>query len=207
MNSSKKILVPVRKFNHVIFPAACQREICCDFTLVKQVWSTPVINASGVVFSYNEIAAGATATGKPTTDSVKIAKINSCGNVVEVVLADTEDVNSLKTACDVCCGDPAVVFSATIPAVRTEDTPCVNSAGNRVESIPYRDGATLVVAATFNQVAATPVPSANYASGAAFVAWANTNWSAYGVWVDDATNKIVTLTLATAVNSVGITIL
>ena len=203
---SKKISVPVRKFNHVVFAVACKREICCDFKLVKQVWSTPVINASGVVVSYNEITAGADATGKPTTDSVKIAKVQSCGDIVEVVLADTEDVSSLKAACNICCGDPEVVFAATIPAVISEVTPCVNASGNRVVSIPYRDGNALVLAGTFNQVAGTPSPSANYASGAAIATWATTNWSAYGTWVDDATNKVLTLTLATGVNSAGVTI-
>lgn len=203
---SKKISVPVRKFNHTIFAVACKKEICCDFTLVKQVWSTPVINASGILVSYNEITAGADATGKPTTDSVKIAKVQSCGDIVEVVLADTESVASLKAACNICCGEEEVVFAATIPAVISEVTPCVNASGNRVVSIPYRDGNALVVAATFEQVAATPSPSASYASGAAFVTWATTNWSAYGTWADDATNKVVTLTLATGVDSAGVTI-
>ena len=203
---SKKISVPVRKFNHVPFAVACKKEICCDFQLVKQVWSTPVINTAGVVISYNEITAGADGTGKPTTDSVKIAKVNSCGDIVEVVLADTESVLDLKAACNICCGDPEVVFAATIPAVISEVTPCINASGARVVSIPYRDGNTLVVAATFEQVAATPSPSASYASGAAIATWANTNWSAYGVWADDATNKVLTLTLATGVDSAGITI-
>lgn len=204
--STKKISVQVRKFNHVTFTAACKKEICCEFVLIKQVWSTPIINASGTVTGYEEITAGADATGKPGTDSVKIAKVNSCGDIVEVVLADTESVASLKTACNVCCGDPEVVFSATIPAVRSEVTPCVDDAGARKISIPYRDGAALVVAATFNGVNATPLPLANYATGAAFVTWATTNWSAYGTWADDATNKVVTLTCAVGTTSAGITI-
>lgn len=203
---SKKISVQVRKFNHVTFAVACKKEICCDFVLIKQVWSTPIINASGNVTGYAEITAGADATGKPGTDSVKIAKVNSCGNIVEVVLLETESVATLKAACNVCCGDPEVVFSGTIPAVKSEVTPCVDSAGARKISIPYRDGATLVVAATINQAAATPSPSANYASGAAFVTWATTNWSAYGTWADDATNKVITLTCAVGTTSAGITI-
>lgn len=203
---SKKISVQVRKFNHVTFAVACKKEMCCDFDLIKQVWSTPIINSSGVVTGYAEITAGADNTGKPGTDSVKIAKVNACGDIIEVVLGDSESAASLKAACNVCCGDPEVVFSATIPAVRSEVTPCVDAAGARKVSIPYRDGAALVVAATFNQVAATPSPSASYASGAAFVTWATTNWSAYGTWADDATNKVVTLTCAVGVTSVGITI-
>lgn len=204
--STKKISVQVRKFNHVIFAVACKKEICCDFVLIKQVWSTPVINAAGAVVSYSEITAGADATGKPGLDSVKIAKVNSCGDIVEVVLGDTESVATLKAACNVCCSDPEVVFAATIPAVRSEVTPCVDSTGARKLTVPYRDGNTLVVAATFNGVNATPAPSASYASGAAFATWATTNWSAYGTWADDATNKIITFTPVVGITSVGLTI-
>ena len=84
-------------------------------------------------------------------------------------------------------------------------SPCVDDAGARKIAIPYRDGAALVVAATFNGVNATPAPSANYASGAAFATWATTNWSAYGTWADDATNKIITFTPVVGVTSAGIT--
>ena len=87
-----------------------------------------------------------------------------------------------------------------------EVQPCSNAAGERIISIPYPTATPLVVAATFNQAAASPAPTASYASGAAFAAWATSNWSAYGTWSNDATNKVITFKAAVATLSAGIKI-
>src|SRR6188768_226828 len=101
-NCSKKITVQVSKFNNIEYPLSCQKEICCDYDVSGTYWKQPVLDKGGSVIGYNYTPSSET---KPSTDSIKIVRLTSCGATVEVVIADADTDAVIKAACDLCCGD------------------------------------------------------------------------------------------------------
>lgn len=203
MCTSKKITVKVTKFNNVEFPTGCQKDICCDMVIEGDYWKTPVLDKKGLLNGYTYSSA---TLSKPTPDSYKVVKLNSQGYQVEAVIADGQTSAILKEACAVCCGDTPIEFTATIPAPIIEIWPCENSAAKRLVSIPFPSTTPLTLVATFGMVAATPAPSTTFANPAALKTWVSANWGAYGTFTHDTVNQILTLELASGVNSAGISI-
>jgi len=202
---SQKIKVMVVKFNQLEYAGGCLKEICCPFQVVGTYWRSPELSTGGEVIGHYYTPAS---EAKPGTDSVKIVKIHSCGDNVEVAINDADTDQVLKDACDLCCGDAPVDFSSvTVPEPIQEVRPCEDENGDRKIAVSYPSvNANLNLAGTFDGVDGTPAPSNPTGTAAQIKTWANANWSAYGSWDVDATNKMVVLTLDPSVTSAGFTI-
>lgn len=204
-----KIQVKVSMWNQIKYPEGCTKEICCGSGLQirETYWKQPLISIDGVLLGYTKITPTATdGSDKPSTDSYKVVKVISCGNTVEVVVADDETAQKIIDACNACCGDAPIAFDHTIPAAILEYQPCEDANGDRKIAVVYPDGGVLNVSGTFEGVAMSPAPTNPYASGAAIkTAW-DANWTAYGTMVHDVTNKTLVITLAVGVDSGMLTI-
>jgi len=203
---TKKITVQVVQIDDVEFPASCQKDICCcDYVVNGIYWRQPVLDKGGNVIYYQYIAQ---TESKPSTDSIKVVKLVACGHSVQVVIPDADTTDAkIKEACDLCCGDTPIEFDETIPTPISEQYPCENADGDRIVSIAYPTcSGNLVFAATSEGVDITPAPAASYANAAAIkTAW-DSDWTAYGVMTHDATTKVLSVTLADGVTSLGMTI-
>jgi hypothetical protein len=203
----ERINVKVVRFNNVYFPAGCMKDICCPVVVNGTLWMTPVLDTvSGEVVDH--VYTKKVNNTPPQTDSMPIIRLtDSCGNKADVLIADNESANKVTDACALCCDDTPAVFNAAIKAPVMEIKLCADATGAKKMNVAYKTPTPIVVAATFNGAAPSPAALANYASAAAFVTWVGTNWGAYitGI-VNDATNKIFTITFHSSVNTAGIKI-
>lgn len=182
----------------------CIKSIDCSFAETKGAfWYTPKSNADGTFAGWKKTAYNAS---KPSTDSFKVVEVRYKNTNIAVIVADNETEETFNNNCNQCCGDAPVDMSAnSMPVFTLEAAICPNAAGNRVVSEAYHSGTIKVVNSFSGAPHATP-PIASYASAAAFVTWANTNWSSMGTWVNDSGNSIINLTLANGITSAGFTI-
>lgn len=189
------------------FPAGCTKQIeCSELTPTGHFWYTPSSSTNGVFNGYKKTAGTATKPNIALSDSFKVVEARWNNTNISIVVADAETDKTLSDNCNVCCGDtPTDMSGNTIPAFALEATICPNAAGNRIISEAYPSG-TIKVAASFNGAPASPAPSSSYASAAAFVTWANSNWSAYATWANDSVNGIINATLANGVTTGGVNI-
>ena len=182
----------------------CVKSIDCSFATTKGAfWYTPQSNSDG---SFAEWKRTPLPANKPTTDSFKVVEVRYKNTNIAVIMGDNDTEETFNNNCNQCCGDAPVDMSAAVmPVFALEANICANAAGNRIVSEAYPSGAIKVVN-SFSGAPHATAPSASYASAAAFVTWANSNWSSMGTWTNDSGNSIINLTLANGITSAGFTI-
>lgn len=201
-----KIKVNVAKWGTKMYESTlgCIKTIDCDHAETRGTyWYTPQSNSNGTFAGWKKTAGNAS---KPSSDSFKAVEIRYKNTNIAIIVGDSESETTFNDSCNQCCGDAAADMSSNaMPVFALEASICVNAAGNRVVSEAYPAG-TIKVVNSFSGAPHTTAPSANYASAANFVTWANTNWSSMGTWANDAVNGIINLTLANGITSAGFTI-
>lgn len=178
----------------------CPKDVSinCEASSIRgTVWFVPNIK-NGVFTGYNRVRSST----KPTTDSVKTVEVkdNNTGLVTWVLINDNQTETELTERCAACCGDVTATDAVTIPAVIIEEAACCEVPEQACEYNFLSPVAALPVGKAYSAsgskegVAFTPaVPAAGFASLALLVAWANTNWVAYGTFsVSGQTVKLVT---------------
>lgn len=179
----------------------CVKTIDCSFVTTKGTfWYTPQSNSDGTFAGWKRTST------KPSSDSFKVVEARYKNTYIAIIVGDSETEETFNNNCNQCCGDAAGdMSSALMPVFALEASICANAAGNRIISKAYPSGAIKVVN-SFNNAPHTTAPSPSYVSAAAFVTWANSNWSSMGTWTNDAVNGIINLTLANGITSAGFTI-
>lgn len=197
-----QIKVKVVKWGTTLYPTGCVKSIeCTEATTNRHVWYTPQSNAQGVFIGYKETSGS---LSKPTADSFKVVEMRVNNTNIAVVVADSETDATFNANCNICCGDAPVDMSTNaVPLFALEAQICPNAAGNKVVSRAYPLSGAIKVLASFSGAPPATAPLASYANAAAFVTWANTNWSAMGTWSNDAVNSIISCTLGAGVTSAG----
>lgn len=193
------------QFNGVTFPNGCQKDICCPIKVNGTLWRTPVLDtSSGEVIDYSYTKK--TNNTPPQADSMAIVRFtDSCGNRVDALIADNETAAVITDACAICCGDTPPSFTTAIKAPIQEVKLCADSTGAKKLAVAYKASGALVMAATFNSAAPSPAVLGSYANAGALVTWVLANWGAYvTACTNDATNRIITFTLHSSVNTTGI---
>jgi hypothetical protein len=161
------------------------------------VWFVPVI-VKGRLKNYRPVIQ----TAKPTADSVRAVRVKDTetGNTYYLALGDAALDTDFSTICNACCSATSNNLPAvTVPNPLLEEYGCTNATTGNYEYVYVAPslvaGEVYRAEGSLEGVAFTGALAGGHASVAAFVTWANTNWSAYGTW--SAVGQTLKLTNAT----------
>lgn len=170
--------------------------VSCDYESQGERWMVPVVSG-GAVQSYDE-----SFEDPEQADAFKAVRLVSKADGTIIYILGTED--QWLDACNGCCGETPAMDSVTIPDANLDGPVCceteitesdceyiLNSAAGEIAA-----GQLIQLSGSVDGVPFTPVSdAAGFASYAAAITWANSNWSAYGVFtaIKDAATGATTV--------------
>lgn len=168
----------------------CPKDIavnCTNAVTQGTEWFIPTV-ANGVLKGYSRRKSST----KPTPDSVKTVRVKDfeSGNIYWLLIADNGTEALFNDHCAACCDNQTPMPDVTVPAPLIEEPGCceapqpVSCNYNYFAIAPALPvGAAYSLNASKNGTPLTPAaPGAGFASLAALVSWANTNWAAFGTF-------------------------
>jgi hypothetical protein len=191
MGDKSSIYARVIRMNNREYDGVVVKNINCgNFKIAGPYWRVPVqdlIYPSQIKFEYRD---GSDA--KPSADSVRVIRVSdNIGNSdYWAVVGDTQGIEQFTNRCNECCGTETAWPVVAIPAVFIEDQACSSDAGALVIfTIVDGDapaGQVFTPNASFDGVPFAPAASPDgFATVAAFITWAGTNWTGV-TWANDA---------------------
>jgi hypothetical protein len=199
------VLTRVLRKNQYDYPADCVHSEGIPCTAQPEVTGWYIPNIAGGRLNSYDFRIGSE-TVKPQPDAIKVLRLRDRqnGNVYFIPIADAANGQLFNDACNACCEAVAPLAAVTIPVPQIEVTACWDQATGKylvyTYAVPLSGALVYKPRGSQNNVYFTPAsPGGGFATVALFITWANTNWSAYGVWSN--VGQMVKLSVNTALDT------
>lgn len=157
---------------------------CATAKVKGEWWMSPYACTKGVC--YQKLPASQTAF------DIQVVEVETADGVTFYLNGTLADYTN---KCNACCGTtPSLTPADPLPVFIPNGTVCPDSNGNYIFRffIPTVGSTQTFLASIYiDGAAGSPATSSALASPAAALAYANTNWSAYGTWTIEDTNMLV----------------